>query len=300
MKNLFCVLALSLLFACSTKNDNNQDAISNDVKLLEKEQEYLNVRNNFTRYFKKQFESSTNISDEVLKQDSDSLLVLEKMLREILKDSPVKSVVKFGKINLETLIPELGFGNLDGLFFNTKSSRVFVTSKGLFFDYFKSQKITSVHNLSQAQLSTIFTSLISDASATVYYSESSSSDKSSQIYACLGLLGQDIGRFPPDNIFVFVVTEDYIYIVQKNPDKPINEISECMSVYDSMYAISQEQYEQYLASDLTDKKASNKSIELEEAAWRDYCECYQKNFKVTQQYENFKKEVAKIVKYIEQ
>ena len=42
------------------------------------------------------------------------------MLRGILENSGIDSVVKYGKINLEALQQELGFGLLDGLYMLNK------------------------------------------------------------------------------------------------------------------------------------------------------------------------------------
>ena len=300
MKNLLYILTVIFITSCSNTTDKNKGNISNEQTKPSNELEYLNARNNFIQYFKNKFENNPDYTDEIVKQNSESLLVLDKMLREILKNSRIDSVVKFGKINLETFIPELGFGNLDGLVLNNNSSRIFVTSKVLFFDYFKSQKINSIHNLSSKQLSDIFSSIISDARSTVFYSESFSSNNNSQVYGCIGTIAQDIGRFPPDNVFVLLTNGDYIYIIQKYLDKQINEISKCQAVYDSIYINSQKHFDEYRASTLTDKKAIEKKFELEETAWNKYCECYQENFRTDNQFDRVRKEIEMIVKYIEQ
>ena len=307
MKNLTTILILTLGFisACNLSN-NKTNSISrlpteqDSVGQTNKELEYLKVRNSYVQYFKKNYENNPDWTT-IDKQDNDSLLVLEKMLREILKDAGIDSIVRYGKINLETLTPELGFGMLDGLVLNKYSSpQIFVTSKTLFFDYFKSQQINSIQNLTSKQLDDIFSALISDARATVFYSEKISSNKNSEVYGSIVKIGQDIGRFPPDNIFVLVANGDYIYIIQKYLDKPINEISECQAIYDSIYIDSQKYFDVYRASNLTDKAAINKTFELEETAWNKYCECYQKNFKSDKQYDSVLKQIEKIVQYVEQ
>jgi hypothetical protein len=267
-----------------------------------KEFEYLKVRNSYVQYFEKFYENNSNPDwTKIDKQDNDSLLVLEKMLREILKDADIDSIGKYGKINLETLTPELGFGRLDGLVLNKYSSpQIFVTSKTLFFDYFKSQHINSIQNLTSKQLSDIFSSLISEAGATVLYSEKMYSNKNSEVYGSIGTIDQGIGTFLPDNIFVLVVKGNYVYIIQKYLDKPINEMSKCQAIYDSMYINTQKYYDRYIASNLTDETAFNKKVELEETAWNKYCECYQENFKSDEQYDSVLKQIENIVQYVEQ
>jgi len=306
MRKLTTILILTLGFisACNLSN-NKTNSISrlpteqDSSGQTNKELEYLKTRNSYVQYFEKIYENNPDWT-KIGKQDNDSLLVLEKMLKEILKDAGIDSIIKYGKINLETLTPELGFGMLDGLVLNKNSSlQIFVTSKTLFFNYFKSQQINSIQNLTSKQLSDIFSSLISDAFATVFYSEKIPSNKNSEVYGSIGTIGQDIGRFPPDNIFVLVANEDYIYIIQKYLDKPINEMRECQAIYDSIYINSQKYFDVYIASNLTDKTAFNKKVELEETAWNKYCECYQKNFKSDEQYDNVLKQIEKIVQYVE-
>jgi hypothetical protein len=266
-----------------------------------KELEYLKVRDNYISYFK-------NISvinrdwTKTDKQDSDSLLVLEKKLREVLKGSKIDSVVKYGKINLETLQQDLGFGMLDGLVLNKYSSnslQIFVTSKPLFFDCFKSQQINSIDNLTPRQLDDILTALVSDAHATVFYSENISSNKSNQVYGGIVTIAQDIGRFTPDIIFALISNGNYIYIIQKYLDKPIKEMKDCQAIYDSIYSNSQEYFKSYQSSNLQDTAAFNKKIELEEIAWKKYCECYQKNFRNDKQFEPILRQIKNIVQYVE-
>ena len=280
-------------------NDKNKENItSKQTGQIITEIDYLKVRNEYVQYFKSISENAQDWKG-IYKQDTDSLLVLEKMLRELVKNSRIDSVSKFGKINLETLTPELGFGLLDGLALNNNSSKIFVTTKGLFLDYFKSHQINSLDNLNSKQLSDIFSALFSDARTTVFYSEQYSSEKYSKVYGCIGTIAQDIGRFLPDNIFVLIADEDYIYIIQKHLEKQLNEIIECQAIYDSIYNISQIQFDEYKASNLTDKKALDKSFELQETAWNKYCECYQDNFRTYGEFDWVQKQIEKIVQYVE-
>ncbi len=300
MKNLFYLLTILLLISCKNTNDKNKENITNEqTGQTSKELDYLKVRNEYVQYFKNISDNAQNWT-EIYKQDTESLLVLEKMLREMLKNSRIDSIAKFGKINLETLTPELGFGMLDGLALNNNSLKTFVTTKGLFLDYFKSQQINSTDKLTSKQLNDIFSALFSDARATVFYSENISSYNQSQVYGGIGTIAQDIGRFPPDNIFVLVENEGFIYIIQKYLDKPINEINKCQATYDSIHIKSQKYFDDYTASNLTDKTAIKKKFELEETAWDKYCECYQESFRTDEQYNSLQKQIEEIVQYVEE
>ncbi len=306
MKKLLCILILLFLISCLNKTDKNKQSTINDQtniyakqsSLTDKELEYIKVRNGYVRYFDNVIKNNQNWT-ELYKQDTDSLLVLEKMLREILKNSQIESISSFGKINLETLTPELGAGMLDGLKLNNESKNIFVTSKALFLNYFKTQQINSIDNLNSKQLSNIFSALISDAHATVYYSEKLSSNKRQIIYGSIGKIAQDIGSFPPDNIFVLIESENFIYIIQEYFDKPINIITKCQTTYDIIYNKSQEYFDDYKASNLEDKSAMEKKFKIEEIAWDKYCKCYQEYFKDDEQYKAFKKQIYKLIKHVE-
>lgn len=306
MKNFLYILTIFFLMSCTDRTDKKKENIINGQTDIYKEQsgltnkelEYLKVRNDHVRYFNKLSENNQNWT-EIYKQDNDSLLVLEKMLREILIDSRIDSISKFGKINLETLTPEMGSGMLDGLKMNKKSKNIFVTSKALFLDYFKSQQIHSTDNLTSKQLSDIFSALISDARATVFYSEKLASNNGQIIYGSIGTIAQDIGSFPPDNVYVLVANHDFIYIIQKYSEKPINIISKCQTIYDSIYNKSEKYFDEYQASNLEDKSAIDKKFEVEEIAWDKYCECYQENFKNDKQYNTVQKQMEKLAKYVE-
>jgi hypothetical protein len=266
-----------------------------------KELEYLKVRDNYIRYFKDISVINRDLT-KIDRQDNDSLIVLEKILREVLKGSKIDSVVSYGKINLETLQQDLGFGMLDGLVLNKYSSnslQIFVTSRALFFDSFKSQKINSIDNLTPRQLDDILTALVSDAHATVFYSEKISSTKSNQVYWGIETISQDIGRYTPDIIFTLISNGNYIYIIQKYLDKPINGIKDCQAIYDSIYSKSENYFMTYQASNLQDTTAFNKKIQLEVTAWEKYCDCYQKNFRNDMQFDPILKQIKNIVQYVE-
>jgi hypothetical protein len=298
------LIFIGIISACNpTVNKSNTDSISRvhsepvSGAQIKKEQEYLKLRNDYIEYFKKNSSNNENW-EKVYQQNIDSLLVLEKMLKDILNNSHFDSLVNFGKINLFTLQPDLGFGMLDGLVLDNRTLQIFVTSKLLFFDYFNSRNIKSLDTLTSLQLNEIFTSLLSDAHATVYYSENITSNKN--VYAGIGITGQDIGHFPPYMIFVLVYKGEYIYIIQKKLDEPIHEIAKCQAIYDSVYSISRKYFEEYRESNLKDTLAIHKTFEFEETAWNKYCECYQNNFKNDNQYKGVQEQTEEILKYFEE
>jgi hypothetical protein len=279
------------------------------TSLVGKELEYAKARDRFANYFKT---SEDNHYDQAIldKQDSDSLLVLEKMLREILKGASIDSISKNGKINLETLLPELGFGNLDGLVLNKNnvvrnSSQIFVTTKTLFFDYFKNQQIISLDSLTTGQLDNIFTSVFGggEAHATTFQILKKSFTKYGQDYGCIGSFGQEseeeAAKAAPDCILVLVPNKSYIYISLEYLDTSIKELRECKSISDSLYALSHKYSQQYDISNPKDKSLIDKSVYLLESSYKQYCECYQKNLKDKVVFEKIKNQVINVMQYAE-
>jgi hypothetical protein len=76
-------------------------------------------------------------------------------------------------------------------------------------------------------------------------------------------------------------------------------MKDCQAIYDSIYSNSQEYFKSYQSSNLQDTAAFNKKIELEEIAWKKYCECYQKNFRNDKQFEPILRQIKNIVQYVE-
>jgi len=128
MKLAYFFIALSLLSGCNLNcKSQSKESIISSNRLTNKETEYLKTRDAYIAQFKP-FEKSWN-NDSVSKLHSAALLDLEVKIKEVLKGSHFSGQ---GKINLETLIPSLGFGMLDGLWFKKDSMRIFYTSKNLF------------------------------------------------------------------------------------------------------------------------------------------------------------------------
>lgn len=269
---------------------------------INQELKYLRTRDNNIEYFKKLTTKNPDWT-KVDKQIIDSLLVLEKLLKEILKNS----IAEKGIINLETLVDELGFGNLDGLVLNKNNverdvAQAFVTTKTLFFDYFKNSQINSIDNLSKEQLDNIFTSAFGggEAHATTFSIVKKSFIKDCQSYGCIGSFGQESGEAAaPDCILVLVSKGNFIYIILEYLDISIKELRECKSMSDSLYSQSKKYEKLYNESKPKDKLLINKSVYFLESSYKQYYECYQKNLKDKVVFEKIRNQVINVMKYAE-
>jgi hypothetical protein len=85
---------------------------------------YIETRDEFIR----QFSTASSPQDN---SDKKALSKLEKELQLIIGPVDVAHFPKRGKINLETLQQDAGFGQVDGLRFNSEHELLFVTTTGL-------------------------------------------------------------------------------------------------------------------------------------------------------------------------
>lgn len=304
-------IAISLflaLTACNfqkgdnSSNQNDEDSILNhsETNLTKKELEYLKIRDRYVNYFKTSKEKDFK---KLYKQENDSLLVLENMLKEILKGAKIDNISKNGKINLETLLQDMGFGGLDGIilnknnYFDKNAPQIVVTTKALFFKYFN---INSIDSLTTKQLDNIFTSAMGrgEVHATTFSIVKKSFSKHGQTYGCIGNIGQD-ETCSPNSILVLALTENYIYIFDEYLDTSIKELNECHLISNRLDSLSDVYYQQYETSNKEDKSLINKAVEFQDASVQQYCECYEKNMKEKAVFEKIKKQVIKVMQYAE-
>jgi len=297
---LFSFLIQICFAQSSLKNKQNP---SNDTLSYKKgyltanELEYLKLRDRYIKYF--QSDAIKEIDDKIDKQESDSLIELEKRLHGILNDCRLNSITKEGKINLETLFGEMGFGMLDGLVATKDSMRIFCTSRNLFFDYFKKGKIPPLDNLTTENLENLFNSAFStDAHITNFYSSKIPAQNNIQVYGMVGMYAQDIGLFLPDHAFIFLADDNFIYMADKPLKQPVKQIPECKSIWDSINSESQKALQIYDDSQLKDTASFNKYEHLDGLAYAEYCSCFQRELKKDSQFEEIQKEIDKIVQYI--
>ncbi|HTA27783.1 MAG TPA: hypothetical protein VK809_08340 [Bacteroidia bacterium] len=305
MKEFKYTILFSLLInVCFAQNSlKNKQGSPNDTLSYKKghqtanEREYLEIRDRYIKYF--QSDAINEIDDKIAKQENDSLIELEKRLHGILNGCRLNSIAKEGKINLETLFREMGFGMLDGLVATKDSMRIFCTSRNLFFDYFKKEKIPPLDNLTTENLEDLFNSAYSiDAHITNFSSSKISANNNFQAYSMVGGFGQDVGPFLPDYIFVFLADNHFIYMAEKPLKEPVEQIPECKAIWDSINLESQKAIEKYDASQLKDTASFNQYEYLDELAFDEYCGCFQRELKKEIQFEAIQKELETMVKYI--
>src|SRR5438128_5024122 len=168
------------------------------------EEKYLETRDEFIRQFSTPSSPKADSYEKVHSKLEKALSKLEKQLQLIIGPVDVAHFPKRGKINLETLQQDAGFGQVDGLRFGAEWEVLFVTTTGLLNAYLQQQKElpTELSKLAKAER---FYSLVLDWDAAVtHFAEvpvRTTNDKSFA-YAFLGLWGRISGH-SRQNIFLF-------------------------------------------------------------------------------------------------
>ncbi len=278
MKYIYLILFL-IIFSCNGQGKNNDlkksSKISQKIKGNENENKhvqelkYIKRRNSNIEYFKnKQF------NDRTYKQVNDSLFALEKLLKNILIPTKVKDINKKGKINLETFLPELGFGMLDALTTYEKGVSILCTTGFIFSDYFKEQGY-KIDNISESKIEDIFSNAFaSDYTITSIHSFKINEKENIKTYGMISIDGQDIGPFKPNTLYVLAIIEDNIYLIRKSINQELKELKKCMTIW------------------------NNVDGESEDDTWKKYCECYRQEFTNNEQFLPLKKEMEGMIKPI--
>ena len=245
---------------------------------------YIETRDEFIRQFSTADSPEANSYEKVHPKLEKALSKLEKQLQLIIGPVDVTHFPKRGKINLETLDQgDGGFGQVDGLRFDSKHEVLFVTTTGLLNAYLQQHREklpTELVNLAKAEE---FYSLALDWNAAViHFAEvpvRTANDKSFA-YVFLGLWAQDIGPFPPKNLFVFFTNGDRVFVVSTEVTSNIDQIAECKDVWDEFKKKSDAANAAYQTSELTAQKADEDMQRYQEEGFRAYCRCFEQRAKM--------------------
>ncbi|MCR1027040.1 hypothetical protein NQT66_19645 [Cellulophaga baltica] len=278
MKYIYLVL-FTAIFSCNGQEKNNDFKSNSKISLLakgneneikrEQELNYIKRRNSNIAYFEEK-----EYNDRTYKQVNDSLLALEKLLQHILIPTRVQEINETGKINLETFLPELGFGMLDALTVYEKEISILCTTNFIFSDYFKEQGY-NFNNITENKIEDIFSyAFASDYVITGIHSYKIYRKENIQAYGMISIDGQDIGPFKPNSLYALVIIEDNIYLISKSIKKELEGIEKCERIW------------------------NNVDSESEDKTWENYCECYQREFTNNEQLLPLKKEIEKMVNLI--
>jgi hypothetical protein len=209
--------------------------------LSDLEQSYLSTRDEQIRRFDAIAAGSTpdeksrglapDKLDKLYEDDKDALRHLEKMLHSIIGPVNVPGVSGPGRINLQTLTKDLGFGDLDGLSFDWGRDTLLVTTPGLFDRWVagRSWRQKPSDHLAVARTDEVYTFASFGDIACFLLGEIPVERPQgvSVVQAFLAGYSQDQGPTTPTDLLVFVDRGDRIFIVRSRIDPPLKPIAAC-------------------------------------------------------------------------
>ena len=262
------------------------------------EEKYFETRDEFIRQFSTPSSPEADSYEKVHSKLEKALSKLEKQLQLIIGPVDVAHFPKRGKINLETLEQgDGGFGQVDGLRFDSKHGLLFVTTAGLLNSYLQQHEElpTEFGKLAKAEE---FYSLAFDWDAAVtHFAEvpvRTTNDKWFA-YAFLGLWRQDIWPFPPKTLFVFFANGDRVFVVSTDVQSKIDQIAECEDVWDTFKKKADAASAAYRASEAKDQKPSDDNVRYEEEGFRAYCRCFEQRAKMEPFFKQLTKQAQTLV-----
>lgn len=259
------------------------------LKAASPEERYFETRDRFIR----QSEKATPPGD-----DRSALAELEKQMRAIVGKVKIKGFSGQGKINLWTLKnDDIGFGQVDGLRFDSGRESLFVTTKGLLKRYLAESTNLPATLREISKTGDFYRRVFHSDAGVIYYAEVpvASGKNQSFAYAFLGVSAQDIAPFIPNEIFVFVSTETRILIVYAPAAIAITDIPQCRSDWEKFNQKSSEAFEIYRASQFKDKEAIACSHLYREQGFAAYTSCFGKEAKGQQFFASLEKQAQAIV-----
>ena len=262
------------------------------------EEKYLETRDEFIRQFSTPSSPEADSYEKVHSKLEKALSKLEKQLQLIIGPVDVAHFPKRGKINLETLEQgDGGFGQVDGLRFDSKHELLFVTTTGLLNSYLQQHKElpTELGKLEKAE--EFYSVALYWDEAVTHFAEvpvRTTNDKSFA-YAFLGLWGQDIGPFPPKHLFVFFANGDRVFVVSTEVQSNIEQIAECKDVWDTFKKKADAASAAHQASEVDEQKAGDDMVRYEEEGFRAYCRCFEQRAKMEPFFKQLTKQAQTLV-----
>jgi hypothetical protein len=252
------------------------------------EEIYFETRNKYIQ----QFEKSENYSLE------DSVLAdLDEKLKVIIGPVNIEGFPKPGRINLETLHKDFGFGHADGLRFDSDSEYLFVTTNSILKRFLneKPNLPKDLTSLSKTEDFYRYAFFLDSRVALYAVIPVKCTNEESLVYAFLGLSYQDIGPFIPEYLYVFVSSGNRILLVMSPIETEISEIPQCRNEWDKYAKISSEELQVYLASQLENEKAFEDHVRYEKQGFEAYHRCYERESKNQPFFISLKEQAQSIV-----
>jgi len=258
------------------------------AKHLSLEEAYIATRDSFIRQFAKS-EQPVN--------DRSALAELEKQMRTIVGPVRIEEFSGQGNINLLTLKTESGYAQVDGLRFDSKHETLFVTTQGLFKHYLSEHPELPQALIAISKDEDFYRRVFHADAGIMHYAEVpvEHADGQSLAQAFLGVSGQDVGPFIPNEIFAFVSKGKQIRLINTPSSVVIADIPQCKSKWDTSRAKADDALARYRASQSQDKQAYDAFRRYEDEGLAAYRDCFARKAKRQPWFNSLKNQAQSLV-----
>jgi len=204
-----------------------------------------------------------------------ALLHLEDELFKLIEKNPLSDIISNGQISLESLLNEVGFGNLDGIVIRNDSFDLLCTTEELFNYYFEEYEFNIYSELSTIDLGIIFNSLPYGAALIGICSyELINLESNLNVKVCLANESSDPHPFYKKNIYALWKDGGYVYLIRHYFNS--FEFRECENLWDSIYNAQKNNLEKFERNNpnLRNRDYLEQDYHLYRISFSNYCECY--------------------------
>jgi|GEM_PF-7131701 hypothetical protein len=287
--NIGCVcivIAIVTLLSNSTISRASNDDVANYAQLKDKAVKDL------SKIGPGEISKELTVKDEKVREQ------LTLILSKIIPWSMVAGYIGPGKPNLETLLPELGYGKLDGMTWDKwyeGGTFLFVSTPALVRQWYSTTKQDKSSILAESQS---INSIKADDKALFkklavideFYSTAIESDSRwttlgeiptkvppnfDFLLVTVGQSSQDIPTAQPTDVQVVAQLRGFIFIFRESIVDLDAQINECDTIFKSKWSLSEKLDEQYRAT--RDQTVFKQILDIQDAASLDAVSCYQQS-----------------------
>ncbi|WP_243369104.1 hypothetical protein [Microvirga solisilvae] len=243
-------------------------------------QTYLSQRDRVIKALDREYDES------LYKEDQQAMAELEKRLTGLIGPVDLQGFPGKGKINLQTLMREMGFGMLDGLSYTASDkTKAVVTTKPLLQAWIKehetwwNEKSMPQEMESALKSDAFYTQAIAGDVSIARYAELpvSAPVEGGFVYAMLSAGRQEYNSQLPNEINVAVVRGDRVFILTQRVEAKIQRIAACDQIWAGYMRKQEEALKAFRATN--DEKYTSESTRLEQEGDQQFRNCFAQKFK---------------------
>ncbi|WP_207456769.1 hypothetical protein [Azospirillum sp. SYSU D00513] len=227
--------------------------------------------------------AEANGLESVAAQEERALAELEGRLRAMIGPLRLDGFPAEGRINLETLLKELGYGRLDGLFHDSArtGAAVVATTEELLKAWLKEHQdwwpdaANPPQDIPAALRSEAFYSqAISTGAQIAAFGEIPVTLPGGSAFAMLAMARQDIGPVLPDLLVLALVKDGRVFVASLPAEAAIEPIPACQEVWRRAEVKAEGFHEAYRASKQRDEALLDKAFKAEEDGDAAFRRCF--------------------------